>query len=143
VTLTRSTLPARSARNSLRLIFRSAEKADLPALRFEYKSGPLNIMNNGYTAVRVDYIHSEDFLVVGDKRYELTQFHFHRPSEEYIGGKQYDMVLHLMHAAATEGCRSRGFSESGQRNPRLNNFGNICRRPRARCRRSLESRLSR
>jgi carbonic anhydrase len=79
---------------------RSAEKADLPAIRLEYKSGPLNIINNGYTAVRVDYVHSGDFLVVGDKRYELTQFHFHRPSEEYIHGKQYPMVLHLMHAAS-------------------------------------------
>jgi carbonic anhydrase len=77
---------------------RSAEKTDLPAIRFEYKSGPLNIINNGYTAVRVDYIHSENFLVVGEKRYELKQFHFHRPSEEYIHGKPYDMVLHLMHA---------------------------------------------
>lgn len=78
----------------------SAEKADLPALRFEYKSGPLNIINNGYTAVRVDYLHSGDFLVVGDERYELKQFHFHHPSEEYIHGKPYDMVLHLMHAAS-------------------------------------------
>jgi carbonic anhydrase len=77
---------------------RSAEKADLPAIRFEYKSGPLNIINNGYTAVRVDYVHSGDFLIVGDKRYELKQFHFHRPSEEYIHGRPYDMVLHLMHA---------------------------------------------
>jgi carbonic anhydrase len=76
---------------------RSAEKADLPAIRFEYKSGPLNIINNGYTAVRVDYVHSGDFLTVGEKRYELKQFHFHRPSEEYIHGKPYDMVLHLMH----------------------------------------------
>jgi carbonic anhydrase len=76
----------------------SAEKADLPAIRFEYKSGPLNIINNGYTAVRVDYVHSGDFLIAGDKRYELRQFHFHRPSEEYIHGKPYDMVLHLMHA---------------------------------------------
>jgi carbonic anhydrase len=79
---------------------RSAEKAHLPAIRFEYKSGPLNIINNGYTAVRVDYVHSGDFLIVGDKRYELKQFHFHRPSEEYIHGKPYDMVLHLMHAGS-------------------------------------------
>jgi carbonic anhydrase len=79
---------------------RSAEKADLPAIRFEYKSGPLNIINNGFTAVRVDYSHSGDFLVVGDKRYELKQFHFHRPSEEYIDGQPYDMVLHLLHVAS-------------------------------------------
>jgi carbonic anhydrase len=39
-------------------------------------------------------------LIVGDKRYQLTQFHFHRPSEEYIHGKAYDMVIHLMHQAS-------------------------------------------
>jgi carbonic anhydrase len=76
------------------------EKADLTGLRFEYHSGPLNVINNGYTALRVDYVHSGDFLVVGNQRYELTQFHFHRPSEETIHGKRYDMVLHLMHASS-------------------------------------------
>jgi carbonic anhydrase len=78
---------------------RTAEKADLPDLRFDYHAGPVNIINNGYTAVRVDYLHSGDFLVVGDQRYELTQFHFHHPSEELIDGKAADMVLHLMHAS--------------------------------------------
>jgi carbonic anhydrase len=79
---------------------RSANKVDLPAIRFEYKSGPLRIINNGYTAVRVNYPPGNgNFLIVGDKRYELTQFHFHRPSEEFIQGKPYDMVIHLMHAA--------------------------------------------
>lgn len=58
------------------------------------------MINNGYTAVRVNYAPGNgNFLIVGNKRYELTQFHFHRPSEEYIHGKQYDMVLHLMHQA--------------------------------------------
>jgi carbonic anhydrase len=79
---------------------RSANKVDLPAIRFEYKSGPLRIINNGYTAVRVNYPPGNgNFLIVGDKRYELTQFHFHRPSEEFIQGKPYDMVIHLMHTA--------------------------------------------
>jgi carbonic anhydrase len=77
---------------------RHAEKADLPALRFEYRNGPLKIINNGYTAVRVNYARGNgNVLVVGDTRYELTQFHFHHPSEEYIRGKPYDMVAHLMH----------------------------------------------
>jgi carbonic anhydrase len=92
--------PCKDGREQSPIDIRSAEKADLPDLRFEYKSGPLNIINNGYTAVRVDYGHSGDFLVAGDERFELTQFHFHRPSEEYIHGKPYDMVLHLMHAAS-------------------------------------------
>ncbi|SRR6266481_839364 len=79
---------------------RSAKKAELPAIRFEYKRGPLKIINNGYTAIRVNYAPGNgNFLIVGDRRYELTQFHFHHPSEEYIYGKQFDMVAHLIHQA--------------------------------------------
>jgi len=78
----------------------NVEKADLPALRFESKSSPLKyLVNNGYT-IRVNYHDTPgtgNFLIVGDKRYQLTQFHFHRPSEEYIHGKPYDMVAHLMY----------------------------------------------
>ena len=34
------------------------------------------------------------------RRYELQQFHFHRPSEERIDGKPFDMVVHLVHKDA-------------------------------------------
>lgn len=80
---------------------RNAEKTDLPALRFEYTSGPLKyLINNGYT-VRVNYAPGNgNIMIAGAKRYELTQFHFHRPSEEHIDGKPYDMVTHLMHASS-------------------------------------------
>jgi carbonic anhydrase len=82
---------------------RSAKKAELPAIRFEYKSEPLKyLINNGYT-IRVNYhdaAGSGNFMIVGDKRYQLTQFHFHRPSEEYIHGKPYDMVAHFMHQSS-------------------------------------------
>jgi len=80
---------------------RKAKKVELPAIRFEYKSGPLKIINNGYTAVRVNYAPGNgNLLFVGDQRYELTQFHFHHPSEESIHGKPYDMVAHLMHESS-------------------------------------------
>jgi carbonic anhydrase len=79
------------------------KKAELPALRFESKSAPLKyLQNNGYT-IRVNYHDAPgtgNFLIVGDKRYQLTQFHFHRPSEELIHGKPYDMVAHLMYKAS-------------------------------------------
>ncbi len=82
---------------------RAAEKAQLPALQFEYKSEPLKyLINNGYT-IRVNYHDTPgtgNFLIVGEQRYQLTQLHFHRPSEEYIHGKRYDMVLHLMHQSS-------------------------------------------
>jgi len=79
------------------------EKADLPALLFESKSGPLKyLVNNGYT-IRVNYHDAPgtgNLLIAGDKRYQLTQFHFHRPSEEYIHGRPYDMSAHLMYQAS-------------------------------------------
>jgi carbonic anhydrase len=79
---------------------RNAQTAALPTVRFEYQKAPLKyLLNNGYT-IRVNY-HDDagaaNLLLVGDQRYHLTQFHFHRPSEEYVDGKTYDMVLHLMH----------------------------------------------
>ena len=40
----------------------------------------------------------DSFIRVGNKQYELKQFHFHKPSEEKINGKTYDMVVHLVHA---------------------------------------------
>jgi carbonic anhydrase len=81
----------------------ASEKAALPALRFESRSGPLKyIVNNGYT-IRVNYHDAAgngNLLIVGDRTYQLTQFHFHRPSEEYIHGKAYDMVVHLMYQSS-------------------------------------------
>jgi len=41
-----------------------------------------------------------NFLSVGDDRYQLTQFQFHRPREQCIHGKPYDMGLHLMHKSS-------------------------------------------
>jgi carbonic anhydrase len=81
----------------------SAEKAQLPSLRFDSKIGPLKyLVNNGHT-IRVNYHDAPgtgSLLIVGDKSYQLTQFHFHRPSEEYIHGKPFDMVVHLMYQSS-------------------------------------------
>ena len=79
----------------------NAVKADLPAIHFAYKSGPVWMVNNGYTAVRVNYPPGNgNFLIVGDTRYELTQFHFHHPSEEYVHGVPSAMAAHFMHASS-------------------------------------------
>jgi carbonic anhydrase len=76
---------------------RHAEKVDLPALRFDYHAGPLKFLLNNGAAIRVNYHDAANFLVVGPDRYPLTQFHFHRPSEETVDGKSYAMEIHLMH----------------------------------------------
>jgi carbonic anhydrase len=95
--------PCKTGKEQSPIDIRTAEKAELPALRFEYKGGQLKyLINNGYT-IRVNYRDSPgsgNFLMVGDQRYQLTQFHFHRPSEEHIHGKPYDMEVHLMHTSS-------------------------------------------
>src|ERR1700679_439620 len=55
------------------------KQATLPVIRFDYKSVPLKIVNNGHT-IQVNYAPGS-FITVGDHRYQLVQFHFHRPSE--------------------------------------------------------------
>jgi carbonic anhydrase len=72
-----------------------AKKADLPAIVFDYTPSPLKIIDNGHT-IQINYAPGS-FIRIGDKPYELVQFHFHKPSEEKINGKSYDMVAHLVH----------------------------------------------
>ncbi len=48
-------MPNKLSRNESLIDIQNAEKAGLPAIRFEYKSGPLKfLVNNGY-AIRVNY----------------------------------------------------------------------------------------
>src|SRR5678816_1131727 len=75
-----------------------AKVADLPAIHFEYRPSPLKIVDNGHT-IQVNYAPGSA-IEVGGTRYELIQFHFHRPSEEKINGKAHAMVAHLVHRDA-------------------------------------------
>ncbi|HEX3875488.1 MAG TPA: carbonic anhydrase family protein [Bryobacteraceae bacterium] len=81
---------------------RATEKADLPPLGFEYHSAPLRYLTNNGKTIRVNYHDhvSAGALMVDGKRYELTQFHFHHPSEEQLNGQSFPMVVHLMHQSA-------------------------------------------
>jgi len=55
----------------------------------------LRIIDNGHT-VQVNY-GSGSSIVVNGVKFSLVQFHFHKPSEERIEGKSFDMVVHLVH----------------------------------------------
>lgn len=58
--------------------------------------GAANIVNNGHT-VQVNYLPGST-LTVDRRSFELKQFHFHSPSENRIGGKQFPLEAHLVHA---------------------------------------------
>jgi carbonic anhydrase len=71
---------------------------DLEAIRFDYRPSAFSVIDNGHT-VQVN-VEPGNAITITGKRYELVQFHFHRPSEERINGRQYDMVVHLVHKDA-------------------------------------------
>ena len=68
---------------------------DLDPVKFSYQASPFAVIDNGHT-VQAN-IASGNAIEIGGKRFELQQFHFHRPSEERIDGRQFEMSLHLVH----------------------------------------------
>jgi carbonic anhydrase len=68
---------------------------ELEPVRFDYQPSRFAVIDNGHT-VQVN-LQSGNAIEVSGKRFELVQFHFHRPSEERIDGKQFEMSLHLVH----------------------------------------------
>ena len=71
---------------------------DLEPVKFDYQAGSFTVVDNGHT-VQVNVAPGNSIEING-KRFELKQFHFHRPSEERIDGRQFEMSAHLVHADA-------------------------------------------
>jgi carbonic anhydrase len=95
---------------------RDAIKAPLPAIEFDYKASPLVVVDNGHT-IQVNYAPGSGITVAG-RRYELLQFHFHKPSEERLNGRAYPMVAHLVHKHADGALAVVGvLIERGARQP--------------------------
>ncbi|MQA21286.1 carbonic anhydrase [Rugamonas rivuli] len=74
---------------------RDGMKVELEQITFDYHPSSFNVTDNGHT-VQV-MLSGGNFLTVNNRMYELIQFHFHRPSEERVNGKGYEMVVHLVH----------------------------------------------
>jgi carbonic anhydrase len=53
-------------------------------------------VNNGHT-IQVN-LTGKNTLTVDGQTFELKQFHFHTPSENYLKGKQYPLEAHFVHA---------------------------------------------
>ncbi|HJW04725.1 MAG TPA: carbonic anhydrase family protein [Azospira sp.] len=69
-------------------------KVDLSPIEFNYRPSRFRLVDNGHTLQAA--IGGGSITVVG-KTYNLVQIHFHRPSEERVNGKAYEMVAHLVH----------------------------------------------
>ena len=68
---------------------------DLEPVQFNYQPTNFSVVDNGHT-VQVN-LQPGNSIEVGGRRYDLLQFHFHRPSEERIDGRQFDLSVHLVH----------------------------------------------
>lgn len=73
---------------------RDGIKVDLESIRFDYRPAPFRIVDNGHT---VQVALDAGSLTITGKTYQFVQFHFHKPSEERVDGRAFDMVAHLVH----------------------------------------------
>lgn len=74
---------------------RDGIKVELEPIQFDYRPTQFRVIDNGHT-VQVN-LEPGNSIVISGRRYDLLQFHFHRPSEERINSRQFDMVAHLVH----------------------------------------------
>jgi carbonic anhydrase len=67
----------------------------LEPIRFDYQPVEFSVLDTGHT-VQVNVAPGSAAHLNG-RRYELKQFHFHRPSEESLDGRRFDLSVHLVH----------------------------------------------
>ena len=77
---------------------RDGMKVELEQISFDYHPSSFSVVDNGHT-VQVG-VSGGNYITVQNRMFELQQFHFHRPSEERINGKAFEMVVHLVHRDA-------------------------------------------
>lgn len=71
-------------------------QADLAPLHIDYEGKVTELVNNGHT-IQAN-LTGKNTLTVDGQTFELKQFHFHTPSENYLKGKQYPLEAHFVHA---------------------------------------------
>lgn len=70
----------------------------LPPIDFHYRTDGDDEINNGHT-IQINYAAGSSITLDGHE-YTLKQYHFHTPSENHIGGKEFPMEAHLVHVDA-------------------------------------------
>lgn len=69
--------------------------ARVAPVRLDWKSGKFAVENNAHTIEAKVPLGS--FVMIGAERFDLTQFHFHLPSEHAVSGKRSAMEAHFVH----------------------------------------------
>jgi len=74
---------------------RGGIKVDLENIAVDYKPTHFRITDTGYT-IRVDVGEGSTIRVM-ERDFQLAYIDFHRPSEERINGKGFEMAVHFVH----------------------------------------------
>ena len=87
--------PGCAGRSQSPIDIASAQKVSDHPIEFHYQESGLRVINNGHTVMVV--YDDGSFMTVDGTKFQLLQFHFHRPSEERIKGHGYAFCCHLVH----------------------------------------------
>jgi len=74
---------------------RNGIHVDLEPIGFDYKPTRFNVNDTGHT-IQVNLSAGNAITLMG-RRYELTQFNFHKPAEEHVDGHTFPMSVDLVH----------------------------------------------
>lgn len=90
-------------------------------MEIHYEETALDILNNGHT-IQFNY-EPGSYIKIGEKKFDLLQFHFHAPSEHIVKGKPLDMEMHLVHKNDQGELAVLGvFFAIASKNPTLDSF---------------------
>ncbi len=80
------------------------------------QAGVIDALDNGHT-IQINARTGERFTV-GDRTFDLVQFHFHAPSEHSVDGRHYPMEMHFVYQGLDGTLAVTGvFIEEGAENP--------------------------
>lgn len=90
-----------------------------------YEPTEFSLSNNGHT-IQANPSNMDNSIVVDNKEYKLTQFHFHTPSEHQFNGQDFDMELHFVHQDDNNHLAVLGLIiKEGESNPYLEKAWNV------------------
>lgn len=74
---------------------RDGIKVTLDPIQFDYRATPFKVLDTGRTVQA--RLEGGNSITIHGRRYDLQRIEFHRPSEERINGRQFEMSAHLVH----------------------------------------------
>ena len=84
-----------SGRRQSPIDIRDGIRVDLEPIKFDYKLSRFRIVDTGHT-IRVAVGEGSTITITG-RTYQLQRLEFHRPAEEQVNGRGYDMDIQFIH----------------------------------------------